>query len=134
MKTSASSTFPTIDPAQTNAEGSADTLMVLADRPEVRAVAQFLSTPEGIQRWIETGSAISANATTPPEWYEGAYKLDVASEIANNAAGIGFDASDLMPAAVGAGTFWTKAVEWVNSGGADTEGILKAIDDSWPAS
>ena len=57
--------FPTIDPAQTNAEGSADTLMVLADRPEVRAVAEFLATPEGIQRWIETGSAISANTTTP---------------------------------------------------------------------
>ncbi len=44
--------FPTIDPAQNNAEGSADTLMVLTDRPEVRAVAEFLATPEGIQKWI----------------------------------------------------------------------------------
>ena len=90
--------FPTIDPAQSDAEGSADTLMVLADRPEVRAVAQFLATPQGIQRWIEAGSAISANTTTPAEWYAGTYKLEVASEIANNAHGIGFDASDLMPA------------------------------------
>ena len=57
--------FPTIDPAQKNAEGSADTLMVLVDRPEVRAVAEFLATPEGIQHWIETGSAISTNTTTP---------------------------------------------------------------------
>ena len=56
--------FPTIDPAQKNAEGSADTLMVLTDRPEVRAVAEFLATPEGIQKWIGAGSAISAN--TPP--------------------------------------------------------------------
>ena len=125
--------FPTIDPAQNNAEGSADTLMVLADRPEVRAVAEFLATPEGIQNWIQAGSAISANTTTPPDWYEGAYKLKVASEIANAAAGIGFDASDLMPAAVGPGTFWTKTVEWVNNGGTDTDAILKAIDDSWPA-
>ena len=38
-----------------------------------------------------------------------------------------------MPAAVGAGTFWTKAVEWVNNNGANTDAILKAIDDSWPA-
>ena len=30
------------------------------------------------------------------------------SDIANNAAGIGFDASDLMPGKVGAGTFWTQ--------------------------
>ena len=102
--------FPTIDPAQNNAEGSADTLMVLVDRPEVRAVAEFLATPEGIQNWIRAGSAISTNTTTPADWYAGAYKLKVASEIANNAAGIGFDASDLMPAKVGAGTFWTKSV------------------------
>ncbi len=124
--------FPTIDPAQTNAEGSADTLMVLADRPEVRAVAEFLATPEGIQKWIEAGSAISTNTATPAEWYEGAYKLKVASEIANAAAGIGFDASDLMPAAVGSGTFWTKTIEWVNNGGTNTDAVLKAIDDSWP--
>jgi alpha-glucoside transport system substrate-binding protein len=124
--------FPTIDPAQNNVEGSADTLMVLADRPEVRAVAEFLATPQGIQRWIEAGSAISANTATPAEWYEGAYKLKVASEVTNSAAGIGFDASDLMPGAVGAGTFWTESVDWVNNGGSNTDAVLKAIDDSWP--
>ena len=125
--------FPTIDPAQKNAEGSADTLMMLVDRPEVRAVAEFLATPEGIQRWIETGSAISTNTSTPAAWYAGAYKLKVASDIANNAAGIGFDASDLMPAKVGAGTFWTKLDDWANQGGTNTDATLKAIDDSWPA-
>jgi alpha-glucoside transport system substrate-binding protein len=124
--------FPTIDPAQTYAEGSADTLMVLADRPEVRAVAQFLATPEGIQNWIRAGSAISTNTTTPADWYAGAYKLKVAAEIANAAKGIGFDASDLMPGKVGAGTFWTESVQWTNNGGTNTDAVLKAIDDSWP--
>ncbi len=57
--------FPTIDPAQNYAEGSADTLMVLVDRPEVRAVAQFLATPAGIQNWIRAGSAISTNTHHP---------------------------------------------------------------------
>ena len=126
--------FPTIDPAQTYAEGSADTMMVLVDRPEVRAVAEFLATPQGIQRWIEAGSAISTNTSTPAAWYAGAYKLKVASDIANNASGIGFDASDLMPGKVGAGTFWTKMDDWVNQGGTNTDATLKAIDDSWPAS
>ena len=73
------------------------------------------------------------NTATPAEWYEGAYKLKVAAEITNSAAGIGFDASDLMPGAVGAGTFWTQTVDWVNNGGANTDAVLKAIDDSWPA-
>ncbi len=125
--------FPTIDPNQKNAEGSADTLMVLTDRPEVRAVAEFLATPQGIQNWIRAGSAISTNTKTPADWYAGAYKLKVAADIANNAAGIGFDASDLMPGKVGAGTFWTQTVQWTNAGGTNTDAVLKAIDDSWPA-
>ena len=125
--------FPTIDPAQKNVEGSADTMMVLADRPEVRAVAEFLATPEGIQNWIRAGSAISTNTATPPDWYAGSYKLKVAADIANGAAGIGFDASDLMPGRVGGGTFWTKSDDWANSGGTNTDAVLKAIDDSWPS-
>ncbi len=79
--------FPTIDPAQTYAEGSADTLMVLVDRPEVRAFAEYLATPEGIQNWIRAGSAISTNNTTPADWYAGSYKLKVAAEIAEQGQG-----------------------------------------------
>ena len=132
--------FPTIDPTQTNVEGSADTMMVLvqpgqaAVRPEVAAVAELMAVPEGLQAWILAGSAISTNNKTPADWYAGSYKLTVASQIANTAAGIGFDASDLMPGAVGAGTFWTQMDAWANSNGTNTDAVLKAIDDSWPAS
>ena len=126
--------FPTIDASQNNAEGSADTMMMLVDRPEVRAVAELMALPEGLQAWIQAGSAISTNNKTPADWYAGSYKLTVASQIANNAAGIGFDASDLMPGAVGAGTFWTQMDAWANSNGTNTDAVLKAIDDSWPAS
>jgi alpha-glucoside transport system substrate-binding protein len=130
--------FPTIDPAQNYAEGSADTLMVPVPaggkpvRDEVKAVAEFLATPYGIQNWIRAGSAISTNNTTPADWYAGAYKLKVAADVVAKAKGIGFDASDLMPGAVGAGTFWTQSVTWANSNGTDTDAVLKAIDDSWP--
>ena len=124
--------FPTIDPTQNNIEGSADTMMVLKDKPEVRAVIEFLATPQGLQRWIEAGSAISTNTSTPATWYAGAYKLQVASGIVSGASGIGFDASDLMPGAVGAGTFWTKSDDWVNNNGQNTDATLRAIDASWP--
>jgi len=50
--------FPQIDPAQMNVEGSADTMMMLVDRPEVRAVEELLAVPEGLQAWILAGSAI----------------------------------------------------------------------------
>jgi alpha-glucoside transport system substrate-binding protein len=125
--------FPTIDPNFKGAEGSADTVIMMNDRPEVRAVAAFLATPQGIQRWIEAGSAISTNQKTPSDWYAGAYKLSVAAEVVNNADFIGFDASDLMPASVGAGTFWTQTVDWANNNGSNTDAVLQAIDDSWPS-
>lgn len=125
--------FPTIDPAHNGAEGSGDTVIMMNDRPEVRAVAEFLATPEGIQNWIRAGSAISSNQSTPAEWYAGAYKLSVAADIVANADFIGFDASDLMPASVGAGTFWTETVNWANNNGSNTDAVLEAIDASWPA-
>ena len=43
-----------------------------------------------------------------------------------------FDASDLMPGAVGAGTFWTEATAWLTGG--STADMVAKIDKSWPAS
>ena len=104
-------------------------------RPEVAAVAELMAVPEGLQAWIASAEgAISTNNKTPADWYAGNYTLKVASQIANSAAGVGFDASDLMPGAVGAGTFWTQMDNWANSNGTNTDAVLKAIDDSWPAS
>jgi alpha-glucoside transport system substrate-binding protein len=37
-----------------------------------------------------------------------------------------------MPGAVGAGTFWTGMVDWIN--GTSTEEVLDAIEASWPSS
>ena len=42
-----------------------------------------------------------------------------------------FDASDLMPAVVGAGTFWRGMAEWTG-GDKDLDDVLKEIDESWP--
>jgi alpha-glucoside transport system substrate-binding protein len=43
-----------------------------------------------------------------------------------------FDASDLMPGAVGAGTFWKGMVAWVN--GTSTDEVLTQIETGWPSS
>jgi alpha-glucoside transport system substrate-binding protein len=124
--------FPTISEQYKGAEGSADAIMVLADRPEVRAFVEFLATPEGLYNWIVGKGVLSPNVTTPPEWYANNYKLKVANEIASSATAIGFDASDLMPPSVGAGSFWTGVVDWANNNGTNTDAVLQAIDASWP--
>jgi len=41
-----------------------------------------------------------------------------------------FDGSDMMPAAVGTGTFWTGMIDWLN--GKPTKDVLDAIERSWP--
>ena len=125
--------FPTISDTTKGAEGSADSFMVFRDAPEVRAFAEFLATPEGLEGWIKTVGVLSPNVKVPAEWYAGNYKLKVANDIASNATAIIFDASDLMPPAVGQGTFWTQISDWSNNNGGNTDAVLKAIDDSWPA-
>jgi alpha-glucoside transport system substrate-binding protein len=54
-------------------------------------------------------------------------------EILSTAEVVRFDGSDLMPAVVGAGTFWTEATSVVN-GEKSVDEALAAIDASWPAS
>jgi alpha-glucoside transport system substrate-binding protein len=132
--------FPEVDAAQGKpALGAGDTLMVLTPasgdvRPEVKAVAEFLSTPQGLQRWIERGSAISANQTTPAEWYANAYKLKVAAEIVGNSTSFGFDASDLMPPEANR-AFWDGVSAWIDAGGTDeaTDQFVQSVDSAWPA-
>ena len=52
-----------------------------------------------------------------------------------NSAGTGrFDASDLMPKAVGSGSFWTGMVDYMKGGTTDNaKSILADIEASWPA-
>ena len=124
--------FPTISDTNKGAEGSADSFMVFRDAPEVRAFAEFLATPEGLEGWIKTVGVLSPNVKVPAEWYAGNYKLKVANDIASGATAIIFDASDLMPPSVGQGTFWTGISDWATNNGSNTDTTLKAIDDSWP--
>ena len=43
-----------------------------------------------------------------------------------------FDASDLMPAAVGSGSFWTGMVEYMRGGPGNVDKVLQDIESSWP--
>ena len=62
-----------------------------------------------------------------------AYKDDTLrkqGEIMLGATTFRFDGSDLMPAAVGQGTFWTGMVDY--TGGKDAAAVAAEIDASWP--
>jgi alpha-glucoside transport system substrate-binding protein len=124
--------FPMIEEEfGTPALGSGDMWVMFNDRPEVQALVEWFATPEGAQVWIEAGGFLSPLTTVPAEWY--VYPNVGLSEIVNNATSLGFDASDLMPAEVGGGSFWSGMVDWVAANGEGTEEIFQEIEDSWPS-
>lgn len=111
--------------------GAGDLCSALQDRPEVRALMRYLSDPLSTKAWVESGGTLSPHKNTPLEWYPTEPDRKTA-EILMNATTFRFDASDLMPGAVGAGTFWSLMTDYVNNPNADLTAVLNGIDNSWP--
>ena len=110
--------------------GAGDIYAMFNDRPEVRAVFQYFSTGESLKVWIESGGAIGVHNDASLDWYADPITRAVAETI-RNATTFRFDGSDLMPGAVGAGTFWKYMTDYV-SGTITREEALQQIDASWP--
>ncbi len=108
-----------------------DIMAAFADRPEVSAVMQLFSTGEGVKGWLASGGALSPHKDSQLEWYGSDTERGIAA-IANEATAVRFDASDLMPGAVGSGSEWKGMTDYF-SGTADLDTVLKEIDASWPA-
>lgn len=118
--------------------GAGDILGVFNDRPEVRQVVEFLLSDEMGLEWgaLEDSGYISPNVNFPIDTYTNDI-LRAQAEIAVDALkadGFRFDGSDLMPAAVGAGTFWSAMVRYVQDGPGNEEAVLGEVETSWPAS
>jgi alpha-glucoside transport system substrate-binding protein len=107
-----------------------DIYAMLADRPEVRAVMDFFSRGESVKAWLATGGALSPHNDALLEWYGSDVERGIAAIVAE-ATSVRFDGSDLMPGAVGAGSFWVGMTDWV-SGTKDLDTVLAEIDAAWP--
>jgi len=99
------------------------------DRPAVRKVMEFLTTKESVEQEVKNGLFVAPQKDVPLDWYPSA-ALKGFAEILANADSTRFDGGDLMPGAVGTGSFWTGVVDYV--GGADLDTVLESIDASWP--
>ena len=85
---------------------------------------------------VQASSRISPNVNVGKDCYVNTILAD-ASVVLTEASKTGtgrFDASDLMPAAVGSGSFWTEMVNYVKNGAGYLQTALQNIDKSWPAS
>ena len=107
-----------------------DLIAMMNDRPEVRALMEYFTTPQSTSGWLEGGGAISAHTSATEDMYGTAIDFAV-SELVANATAFRFDGSDLMPGEVGSGSFWEQITSYVN-GSIDLETALSEIDASWP--
>ncbi|MDQ3104111.1 MAG: ABC transporter substrate-binding protein [Actinomycetota bacterium] len=98
---------------------------------EAQQVADFLTSDQFGNEWAQTGSFLSPHTSFDASQYPNETIKQIAT-IATSADTFRFDASDLMPGEVGAGTFWDGMVEWT-SGDASTEEVTADIEESWPS-
>jgi len=106
-----------------------DIMSPMTDRPATAAVMSYLSEGLSTKAWVESGTMVSPHNDAQLSWYPNQWSRGYA-EILQNADTVRFDASDLMPGQVGAGSFWTGMTNWV--AGDDLETVLQNIDQSWP--
>lgn len=114
--------------------GGGEFTTAFSDRPEVQAVQTYLASAEyATARASQPGGWVSANSGVPLDTYTDAIAALSAKYLTDPTGVFRFDASDLMPAAVGAGAEWTQMTAWFAED-KPTQKVLQAIDAAWPAS
>jgi alpha-glucoside transport system substrate-binding protein len=111
--------------------GGGEFPVAFRDAEEVEAVRAYLSSDLWANNRVSLGGVISANKGLDPS-NASSPLLEQSIEILQGETTFRFDGSDLMPGAVGAGSFWRGIVEWI--GGESTQSVVDEITSSWPAS
>ncbi|HQV70470.1 MAG TPA: ABC transporter substrate-binding protein [Thermoflexales bacterium] len=108
-----------------------DLMTMFNDRPEVRALMQAFTSVDHLKGWLKAGGAISPHQDAKADMYGSKVEAKI-GEIIQKATAVRFDASDLMPGEVGAGSFWKLGTDYV-TGAITIDQMADGIDKSWPA-
>ena len=100
------------------------------DSPATRAFFEYLQEARAHEVWMNEGGFLTAHKGANLD----AYATDAQrkqGEILTSATTFRFDASDLMPGAIGAGAFWSEMTAFAN--GQDTQTTADNIQAAWDA-
>jgi alpha-glucoside transport system substrate-binding protein len=121
------------DGVPTPVVGGGEFVTAFADRAEVVAAQTFLASAEFATAKVKEGTWVSANSGVPLDAYAPGSIDQLSAQYLTDPQGtFRFDASDLMPAAVGAGAMWKQMTAWFAED-KPTDKVLKDIDEAWPA-
>lgn len=126
--------FPT--PAFSSAAGNAvtgagDTVAAFNNREPTAKVLEYLASPEWANARVALGGVISPNNGLDPSVASSPILTESIRVLQDPDTIFRFDASDLMPAAVGTTGFLSGITDWID--GASVEVVTTKIDTSWPA-
>ena len=117
----------------TRVVGGGEFVTAFADRPEVAAVQAYLSTPAWAASRIRVARGwVSANQGVDNSVYTDPIDQLSARYLTDPNAVFRFDASDLMPAAVGSGQEWKSMTAWFAEGRPIAQ-VARDIDAAWPS-
>ncbi len=94
------------------------------------AFLEFLKLPIAHEAWMAQGGFLTAHGGVNLETYA-EDSLRAQGKILQDATTFRFDASDLMPAEIGAGAFWTGMVDYAT--GASAGDVAASIQERWDA-
>jgi alpha-glucoside transport system substrate-binding protein len=110
--------------------GAGTTWVITNDSPEAHKLIAFLQTPKAHETWMARKGFLTPYKGVDTSKFSDP-TLKKMNDILLQATTFRFDGSDLMPGAVGAGSFWTGMVDYV--GGKDAETVTTTIQKSWDA-
>jgi alpha-glucoside transport system substrate-binding protein len=114
-------------------EGGGEFVVAFASRPEVAAVQTYLSSADWASSRVKIATGwVSANNGVDKSLYTDPIDQISVKYLTDPTATFRFDASDLMPAAVGAGKEWSQMTAWFGQN-KDTTAVLDSIDGAWPS-
>ena len=111
--------------------GGGEVVAAFSNDEDTIAVQEYLSSADWANSRVSLGGVISANTGLDPKSASSPILQEAIRILQDPATTFRFDASDLMPGAVGSAAFFTGMVNWIN--GSSSDEVLSSIDAAWPA-
>lgn len=109
----------------TYVEAGGEFVAAFTDSDAVEQVLEYMSSPDFADARVKLGGVISANKNADATLASSEFLTEAMETLQDPDTVVRFDASDLMPATVGSGSFWKGMVNWID--GTPTADVLSAI-------
>lgn len=110
--------------------GAGSIWTITNDSPDAHQLIAFLQTTEAHEAWMALDGFLTPYREVDLDAFTNPATRKM-NEILLDATTFRFDGSDLMPGAIGAGTFWTGMIDYV--GGRTAQEVADSIQASWEA-